>query len=130
MVYSLDTNICVGLLKGERTLADRLAELHPTQVAVCSVVRAELFNGARRSGRIEENLSTYRRFLDAFPSASFDDLAAEYYGVIRSDLERAGTPIGNNDLLIASIARAHDWVLVTRNFREFSRVAGLRVELW
>jgi tRNA(fMet)-specific endonuclease VapC len=45
-------------------------------------------------------------------------------------LERAGTPVGANDLLIASIALAHDCLLVTRNSREFERIVGLRVEMW
>jgi len=55
-------------------------------------------------------------------------LAADYYGVIRAMLEHAGTPIGANGLLIATIALANDCVLVTRNAREFARVASLRLE--
>jgi len=49
-------------------------------------------------------------------------------GWIRADLRTRGTPIGGNDLLIAATALAHDAVLVTHNTREFSRVAGLRLE--
>jgi tRNA(fMet)-specific endonuclease VapC len=45
-------------------------------------------------------------------------------------LDRAGTPIGPNDLLIAATARVHRAVLVTHNVREFSRVAELRLEDW
>jgi len=56
--------------------------------------------------------------------------AAEYYGEIRSSLERAGTPIGGNDLWIAAHARAEGLVLVTNNEREFKRVKGLKVENW
>ena len=50
--------------------------------------------------------------------------------MVRAALERAGTPIGAHDLLIASIALARDFVLVTRNNREFARVPGLRTEEW
>jgi tRNA(fMet)-specific endonuclease VapC len=45
-------------------------------------------------------------------------------------LEKSGTPIGPNDLLIGAIALAHNLTLVTRNHREFSRIAGLRFEDW
>jgi predicted nucleic acid-binding protein len=45
-------------------------------------------------------------------------------------LERAGTPIGANDMLIAAHALALGLTLVTNNTREFGRVAGLRVENW
>ena len=60
----------------------------------------------------------------------FDDRCAEEYGLIRADLDHAGTPIGPNDLLIAATARAHDLVLVTHNTREFSRVSGLQIDDW
>ena len=68
------------------------------------------------------------RFFEPFGSFVFDDRAAQEYGVIRADLERMGTPIGPNDLLIASIARSRDLTLVSLNHREFSRVAGLRLQ--
>jgi tRNA(fMet)-specific endonuclease VapC len=54
----------------------------------------------------------------------------EHYADIRHTLERAGTPIGPNDLLIAAHARALGLTLVTDNVREFSRVPGLLVENW
>ena len=50
--------------------------------------------------------------------------------VVRATLEQAGTPTGANDLIIASIALAHDCLLVTRNSREFERVVGLPIEVW
>ena len=128
-MFLLDTNICIGLLKGQPSLVDRLKPLAPSQIAVCSVVVAELIYGARKSQRVAENLETLRRFLRPLRSLPFDDRAAEDYGSIRADLERAGTPIGPNDLMIASIARANDCVLVSRDVG-FSGVVGLRRESW
>jgi tRNA(fMet)-specific endonuclease VapC len=55
---------------------------------------------------------------------------AEEYGLLRDELDRAGTPIGPNDLLIAATARAHGAILVTHNVREFSRVAELQLREW
>ena len=86
--------------------------------------------GARNSLHVDRNLEGFRRLLDPFASVPFDDEAAGQYGMVRVALERAGTPIGANDLLIAAIALAHDFVLVTRNSREFARVPGLRTEEW
>ena len=60
----------------------------------------------------------------------FDRDAARIYGSLRADLERAGTMIGPNDLMIASIALAHGLTLVTHNAAEFARVPGLKVEDW
>ena len=129
-LHLLDTNIWIALAHGEPGPEARLRKLLPSQVATCAVVRAELMFGARKSRRVTENLDGFRRLLEPFVSLPFDDRAADQYGVVRATLEQAGTPIGANDLLIASIALAHDCLLVTRNSREFERVVGLRVAVW
>ena len=54
----------------------------------------------------------------------------EAYAAIRTHLERAGTPIGGSDLLIASQARSLGLTVVTANIGEFSRVPDLSVETW
>ena len=129
-MFLLDTNICIGLLKGHPPLVARFRALSPQDVAVCSVVVAELLYGARKSQKVVENLAVLRRFLAPLRSLPFDDRAAEDYGSIRADLERTGAPIGPNDLLIASIARGHDCVLVSRDSRAFSRIVGMQWETW
>ena len=127
-LHLLDTNIWIALARNESRAVRWLSKLSPAQVASCSVVRAELMFGARKSFRVSENLTGFQELLAPFVSLVFDDRAAEHYGVIRAMLEQAGMPIGANDLLIAAIALAHDCILVTHNRREFQRVVGLRVE--
>lgn len=97
---------------------------------LCSVVRAELIYGARRSARVEVNLNRLKSFAAPLQSLAFDDRCAHDYGLIRAELAAQGKPIGANDLLIAAMALAHDLTLVTHNTGEFSRVAGLRIEDW
>jgi tRNA(fMet)-specific endonuclease VapC len=131
MPFLLDTNVCIGILTGRSTKAvAKLRQLAPTEVRICSVVRAELQFGARNSSRVEANLSLLETFLSPFMSVAFDDSAANYYGRIRADLHRAGELIGPNDLLIAALALANDLVLVTHNVKEFGRVPGLRWQDW
>jgi tRNA(fMet)-specific endonuclease VapC len=112
------------------TLAERLRFIPRTQVRLSSVVKGELLYGARKSGRIAENLRLLGRFFETIASLPFDDRCAEEYGVLREELERAGTLIRPNDLLIAASARAHGAILVTNNIREFSRVPELRIDDW
>lgn len=127
----LDTNVCIAFLNGrDPEVPRRLLALSPADVAVCSVVKAELLYGARHSARVEANLERLERFFAPLASLPFDDEAASWYGILRSQLERDGAPIGGNDLMIAAIARAHDATLVTRDQREFARVPGLRHEAW
>ncbi|MFH1571840.1 MAG: type II toxin-antitoxin system VapC family toxin [Gemmatimonadota bacterium] len=130
-MYLLDTNACIAVLNGTSpVLAGRMRQCDPPAVVVCSVVKAELLYGARRSARVAQNLDLLKRFFEPLTCLPFDDACAEHYGTIRADLEAQGVPIGGNDLLIAATARAHDATLVTRNSREFGRVAGLRHEDW
>jgi tRNA(fMet)-specific endonuclease VapC len=131
MPFLLDTNVCIGILTGRSPKAiEKLRQLAPTEVRICSVVRAELQFGARNSSRVEANLSLLETFLFPFTSVAFDDGATNYYGRIRADLHRAGKLIGPNDLLIAAMALANDLVLVTRKVKEFGRVPGLRWKDW
>jgi tRNA(fMet)-specific endonuclease VapC len=130
-MYLLDTNACIRILNGSSApLIERLRSVPRSSVRLSSVVKAELLYGARNSARIAENLRLLERFFDTIASLPFDDRCAEAYGVLRQELERAGTPIGPNDLLIAATARAHNAVLITHNVREFSRVSELKIEDW
>ncbi|WP_374688098.1 type II toxin-antitoxin system VapC family toxin [Promineifilum sp.] len=130
-MYLLDTNACVRLLNGRSPqLTERMRQHQPAEIVLCSVVKAELIHGAYRSSRVADNLRLLERFFAPFASLPFDDHCADAYGRIRSDLERAGTPIGPNDLMIAAVAVAHELTLVTANTREFGRVIGLAFENW
>jgi tRNA(fMet)-specific endonuclease VapC len=131
MKYLLDTNICIALLKNsDEAVVKKLKSLTPDQVVICSIIKAELLYGARKSQSVEKNLSLLTKFFNQVDSLPFDDCATDFYGTQRTILEKLGTPIGNADLFIASIALAHDLTVVTRNQKEFIRVQNLRVEVW
>jgi tRNA(fMet)-specific endonuclease VapC len=131
VTYLLDTNICIGWLNGgQPSLLQRLYQEDPSNLTLCSIVRAELLYGARKSVRWEANMKRLDQLFSRLASLPFDDAAADHYGQIRNDLEREGIPIGGNDLMIAAIARSRGLILVTHNTREFYRVADLHVEDW
>ena len=131
MTYLLDTDICVGYLRGsDEQVRDRLSSLAPTDTWLCSIVKAELIFGAYNSRRVAANLRRLHEFFQPLQSVGFDDRAAERYGPMRAHLRREGSEIGPNDLMIAAIALANDMTLVTGNLREFHRVPGLMVAEW
>ena len=131
MTYLLDTNTCIKYLNGRsENIRQHLEVKQPQDILLCSVVKAELLYGTMKSVNPEKNLARLQPFVNRFVSLFFDDGAAEAYGRIRAELEKAGTPIGPNDLLIAAIVVANDVTLVTNNTREFSRVKGLKFEDW
>ena len=102
----------------------------PADIAVCSIVKAELYYGALRSANLQAALAKLEAFLEPYRSLPFDDGCAEAYGRIRARLAQLGSLIGPNDLLIAAIALVHGATLVTHNVREFRRVEGLTYEDW
>ena len=134
MKYLLDTNICIALLKNETDnnsyLKEKLTTFSPSEFVLCSVVKAELIYGARYSKRVEQNLNLLSVFFSQFISFPFDDKAAEFYGINRTILKSQAKPVGENDLLISSIALARDLAVVTRNRAEFSRIPALKIETW
>ena len=131
MTYLLDTNVCIALLKGRPSqLEEKVRSVKTNQAVIPAVVRYELHYGARKSNQPKRTLAKLGSFLGAFPTLPFDDHCAEICGRIRATLERAGTPIGPYDLMIAALALQNDLILVTRNVREFQRVQEIRVENW
>jgi tRNA(fMet)-specific endonuclease VapC len=130
MAYLLDTNIVSDLIRvPQGRVATKIRAVGEEQVRTSIIVAAELRFGARKSGsvRLVERLEAVLGLLEIVPFSAPADNA---YAVIRAELERAGTPIGGNDLLIAAQALALGDTVVTGNEREFGRVRGLRVENW
>lgn len=131
MTYLLDTNTCIRYLNGRSPqVKARLQSLRPEDIVLCSVVKAELNYGAAQSRDPERTMARIAEFEAPFTSLPFDDSCVDAYGQIRSELEKAGTPIGPNDLMIAAIALTHGLTLVTHITREFQRVARLSWADW
>jgi tRNA(fMet)-specific endonuclease VapC len=134
LTYLLDSSVVIPVLRGrteayERHHARAVAEGRP--VLLPSIVLHELWRGVERSSRPEHNRRLLERYL-AGPvgTLAFDDDDAAEAGRVRSQLERAGTPIGPYDVLIAAQARRRSCTLATANVRAFGRVSGLMVEDW
>ena len=128
--YLLDTNVVSDLVRrpGGAT-AQRVTGVDAGSLAISVIVAAELRYGAARLGS-ERLTRQLEAVLSALKVLAWEEPADWHYGMIRSELERIGQPIGHNDLLIAAHARSLGATLVTRNIREFSRVPGLSVESW
>lgn len=131
MQYCLDTNTCIDVLRGRHaSLMDRFKSKRPADIAVSTMVRAELLYGAMRSAHPKKTRSMVELFLQPYEMISFDKPSADDYAVMRAELEKRGAVIGPNDLVIAATARSRGLILVTHNTREFKRIPGLRLEDW
>lgn len=129
--YLLDTNIWIYAMRNQPPqVRTRLARLSPANVVLSPVVLGELHVGWRKSVHTEANRNALQQFTEGATFEALDADAAMHYGEIRAELEKLGTPIGENDMWIAAQARAGKCVLVTHNVAEFQRVARLKIEDW
>jgi tRNA(fMet)-specific endonuclease VapC len=128
--FMLDTNICIITIKNKPQIVREAFNLHDGQLCISAVTLMELIYGAEKSAAPEKNLAVVESFAARLEVLPFDNDAAAHTGMIRSELARAGTPIGPYDYMIAGHARSRGLIVVTNNLREFERVSGLRVEDW
>ncbi|WP_290650708.1 type II toxin-antitoxin system VapC family toxin [Aquisalimonas sp.] len=128
--YILDTNILSALIRHPRgVVRDHIARVGETAVGTSIIVASELRFGAekRASPALSAQIEAILNAMVIVPQEPPADVA---YARIRHQLERDGTPIGPNDLLIAAQVSTMGATLVTANVGEFERVPALRVANW
>lgn len=128
--YLLDTNIVIYVIKRRPAEVLGLFNENAGRMAISAITLAELIHGAEKSTRVAQNLAVVDDFASRLEVLPYTSRASQHYGAIRAVLERAGRPIGVNDLHIAAHARSEGLTLVTNDLAEFERVPGLLTENW
>ena len=130
MRYLLDTNILSDLVRNPQgRVAQHIREIGEAQVCTSIIVAAELRYGAakKQSPRLTAQLEAVLGALEVLPLEAPADTT---YGALRARLEKAGRPIGANDLLIAAQTLALGYTIVTDNEKEFAQIEDLPRENW
>jgi tRNA(fMet)-specific endonuclease VapC len=128
--YLLDTNVVSDLVRNPQgVVARRIARVGEGKVCKNIVVACELRYGAEKQAS-PQLTAQLEEILAAMTVLPLDGDVDRHYGSIRAELERRGMPIGANDLLIASHARAKGPTLVTNDLAEFERVGKLKLANW
>lgn len=132
MIYMLDTNICIYIIKKKPLAYIQKLEALEAKGTICisSIVLAELQYGVSNSTLKEQNQINVNNLISRLEVMDFSAQCALYYGEIRAELKRNGIIIGSNDLLIASHAVCEDATLITNNISEFKRISNLKLCDW
>lgn len=130
MKFLLDTDTCIYALKRRESVIEHLLSQSREDIVVSVLTEAELRTGAAKSSSAARTLRLVENFLQPLTIIEFNSEDAATYAVVRSRLERAGTPIGPINTLIAAQAMARKLTLVTNNEREFRRVSSLALQNW
>lgn len=130
MRFLLDTDTCIYALKQNESVLRNLLSTAREDVFISVVTEGELRTGAAKSSSAVKTLHLIENFLRPLAILDFTSEDAKVYATVRAKLERAGTPIGPLDTLIASQAIARKLTLVSNNEREFRRVSSLAIANW
>jgi tRNA(fMet)-specific endonuclease VapC len=128
--FILDTDICIYWLKGNKYIEKNIVMHGPENVFITVVTECELYYGACKSARIENNLATVNALKGKIQTIHTDDRTALAYGEIKSYLEAKGQTLDDADLLIASITLSNNSTLVTNNTSHFKRIKSLDIINW
>ncbi len=131
MEYLLDTNICIYIIKKKpEEVFKKFNSISFGNIGISSVTLSELQYGVEKSANPRKNQQALNEFLIPLEILPFDHNAAHAYGKIRANLEKAGSPIGCMDMLIAAHAFCLDVTLITNNEKEFRRINNLKIANW
>lgn len=126
----LDTNICIYWLKGNARIEQKVIALGRDNVSISFITVSELYYGAYKSQRIDQNLSTIRRLTGQLNVIESDEAISEEFGRIKALLENAGTIIDDADIYIAACSSVYGLTLVTNNTKHFRHIKGLKIDNW
>lgn len=132
-MYLFDTDTLSNLLKKSPSpnLLVRLQKVARKDQFTTAITIGEMVYGAYKSERSEYFLEKLDKLLlPNLTILAFDEAAARQYGVLRANLEKAGTPVSEPDLRIASICLVHNLTLITGNTKHFVKVPELKMENW
>lgn len=126
----LDTDTISYFLRGVPKVVERFRVTPVELVATTIINRSELLYGAWYSPRTQHYLPQVQSFLRLMRILPFNEEASSVFAEQKAALRRAGTPVADLDLLIASIALVHNATVVTNNTGHFSKIKGLNLENW
>ncbi|HNT35703.1 MAG TPA: type II toxin-antitoxin system VapC family toxin, partial [bacterium] len=111
--FILDTNIVIALFAGDKAVKDKVTQAEEIYVPI--IVLGELHYGAKKSSQVAANVARIEEFASSTSVLMCDRTTARFYGEVKEGLRRKGTPIPENDIWIAAIARQHEMSLVARD---------------
>ena len=123
----LDTNALSALFRGDERLAEVLGDARHHHIP--AVVVGEYRYGLLRSSRRAALAGLLETLLQESVLLPIGNTTTRHYAEVRDQLRRDGSPIPENDVWIAALARQHRLAVVSRD-RHFASVEGLRLRTW
>lgn len=124
----VDSDILVNFLRNKEKEVELLKKMsEEVTLATTDINAFELYYGAYKSSRQDENLAATKGLLNSLLLLSTSEDSMEMAGMIITDLEKKGKAIEIRDLLIGSICLTNSLTLLTSNKRHFENMEGLKI---
>ncbi|MBF0274197.1 MAG: type II toxin-antitoxin system VapC family toxin [Nitrospinae bacterium] len=129
-MYLLDTDTIIYSLKGNEAVRQNLNKRVLESIKISAITLMELYYGAHKSQKVESNIAKIKAIENSLEVMAINPELSEIFGMLKSQLEKKGTPLDDFDLIIASTALTYNLTLVSNNERHFRRIDGLKLENW
>jgi len=129
-MYLLDTDTIIYTLKGHPAIKKNLEKHFNDPIKLSVITLMELYYGAYKSQKVSSNLARIKALESSLAIIPLGKEIVELFGMYKAKLEKAGTPLDDFDLIIASTALVHNLLLVTNNVKHFRKVQGLKITNW
>jgi len=124
--YLLDTNIIIDLFNGDAAVTKKI--LNANEIFIPNIVIGELYYGSYGSKKSKSNLKRLEEFILSSTIINTNIETARVYGYIKNELKKKGSPIPENDIWIAAVAKQHSLKLLTRD-RHFKSIDDLDTDI-
>lgn len=128
-MYCLDSTIVIALFRGDKDLRDKIESIDKEKINITSISLCELFKGAHKKGK-EKSLHVLEEFIKNYKTLVLDVKSSRIFGIDYNELVSVGKLTQEPDLMISSIAKVNNLIIVTRNKKHFENIPDLKIEEW
>lgn len=130
-MYCFDTNIVIDIFRGDENLRLKLKKIieSSAEIFITPITLCELYKGAYLHHNPIEKAKEVDNFISSFDILDFTWESAKYFGKEYARLSKIGKLTSEFDLMIASITRANNLILITRNKKHFENI-NIKIEVW
>ena len=128
-MYCLDTNVIIDILRGDESIKLKVANLsNQGGIFLTPITLCELYKGAYCFYDKEQKIKDVDNFVSFFQILELDESSCREFGNLYAELKKKGLTINDFDLMIASIVKVNNLILITRDkhFRNFD----IKTEIW
>lgn len=129
-MYCLDTSVIIAIFDGVESIGKKLEKISSKNIYINPIILCELYKGAIHSKVTEKRLKFIEDLLQKVDILEFNEYSCKIFSEDYFKFKKLGKPIKDNDLIISSICKAHNKILITMDKKHFENIPDLISEIW